>query len=53
MQKIFLGLMPSIGQIEGITIAEDGIYLSGEAIEIHGFSHKQVLYYIPKNIIPF
>ncbi len=48
VQRTFLGLTPSISQIEGVTFADDGYYISGEALNFSGFSHPQMLYFIPK-----
>ena len=47
-QKIFLGLTPGIGQIEGITTSDKHIYISGEAMKYGGFNHDQVFYTLDK-----
>lgn len=48
VRRTFLGLTPSVSQIEGVTISDNGYYISGEALSFSGFSHPQTLYFIPK-----
>ena len=44
----FLGSALSIGQIEGIAVNSDGIYISGEKFSSPIGGEKQSLYFIPK-----
>jgi hypothetical protein len=44
----YLGSALSIGQIEGITVDENGIYISGEKFHSPLGSTKPALYFIPK-----
>lgn len=47
LKKYKLGSFLSIGQVEGITINQDGIYISNEDFSKFIFSVKQRLYFIP------
>lgn len=47
-KKYYLGSALSIGQIEGIAVAETGIYISGEEFISPFGKIKQRLYFIPK-----
>ncbi len=46
-----LGLSPAIGQIEGIAIDEDKIYISGEKYSNLGFESSQKLYLLSRDEI--
>ena len=48
VKKIFLGLTPAIGQVEGVTTCDKYIYISAEALRYNGFFHDQVLYTLDK-----
>ncbi|WP_312342643.1 hypothetical protein [Chryseobacterium binzhouense] len=48
-KRYFLGSALSIGQIEGIAVDENGIYISGEKFRSPLGGEKQSLYFIPKN----
>ncbi len=43
-EKYMLGLSPAIGQIEGITIDKDRVFISGERISMMGLECPQKLY---------
>ena len=47
-KKYYLGSALSIGQIEGIAVNQDGIYISGEAFVTPLGTAKPRLYFIPK-----
>ncbi|PZU80003.1 MAG: hypothetical protein DI529_17025 [Chryseobacterium sp.] len=47
LKKYFLGRAYNVGQIEGITAAEKGIYISGERFSIKIKKVPQSLYFIP------
>lgn len=47
-QKYYLGQTPSLSQIEGIAVNEEGIYISGEAFRYKIFNAKPSFYFIPK-----
>ncbi len=47
-KRFFLGSALSIGQIEGIAVNSDGIYISGEKFSSPLGGEKQSLYFIPK-----
>ena len=49
IKKIFLGLTPSIGQVEGITTSDKHIFISTEALRYNGFFHDQVFYTLDKS----
>ena len=44
-----LGSVLKYGQIEGVAVNENGIYISGEAFKKLGFSSDAYLYFIPHN----
>lgn len=46
-KKYYLGSSTSIGQIEGITVDKEGIYISGEAFNLPIIKVKPYLYFIP------
>ena len=46
-KKFKLGSVFTIGQIEGITINAEGMYLSSESISKFIFNHKSSLYFVP------
>ena len=46
--KYYLGSSLSVGQIEGISVNEDGIYISGEEFKSPLGKVKQSLYFIPR-----
>lgn len=46
-RKYYLGNAISIGQIEGISVDEDGIYISGEEFKSPLGKVKQPLYFVP------
>lgn len=46
-QILFLGMSTGVGQVEGISVNEKGIYLSAERFKMGLFSHPQTLYFIP------
>ncbi|MCL9804805.1 hypothetical protein NAT51_04700 [Flavobacterium amniphilum] len=48
-QKYRLGSSLSIGQLEGITVNEEGIYISGEEFSLPIIKTKPSLYFIPHN----
>ncbi|WP_144282311.1 hypothetical protein [Chryseobacterium echinoideorum] len=48
-KRYFLGSALSIGQIEGIAVDSDGIYISGEKFNSPIGGEKQSLYFVPKN----
>lgn len=48
-KRYYLGSALSIGQIEGITVDETGIYISGEKFHSPLGGAKQSLYFIPKD----
>lgn len=50
-KKYKLGSVLSIGQIEGITVNQEGIYISGEGFFKSVFKVKPALYFIPFNAI--
>lgn len=50
-KKYKLGSVLSIGQIEGITVNEKGIYISGEGFFKSIFKVKPTLYFIPFNAL--
>ena len=43
-----MGNAISIGQIEGISVDEEGIYISGEEFKTSLGKVKQPLYFVPK-----
>ncbi|MCJ8155332.1 hypothetical protein MKJ01_16320 [Chryseobacterium sp. SSA4.19] len=47
-KKYYMGSALSIGQIEGITVDETGLYISGEKFHSPLGSTKPALYFIPK-----
>lgn len=47
-KKYYLGNAISIGQIEGISVDEEGIYISGEEFKTPLGKVKQPLYFVPK-----
>jgi len=47
LKKYFLGRAYNVGQIEGITATEKGIYISGERFSIKIKKVPQSLYFIP------
>lgn len=47
-KSYYLGSALSIGQIEGIAVDENGLYISGEKFHSPLGSTKQALYFIPK-----
>jgi hypothetical protein len=47
-KRYYLGSTLSIGQIEGIAVDENGLYISGEKFHSPLGSTKQALYFIPK-----
>ncbi|UOE39223.1 hypothetical protein [Chryseobacterium oryzae] len=47
-KRFFLGSALSIGQIEGIAVNSEGIYISGEKFSSPLGGEKQSLYFIPK-----
>ncbi|MBW8361678.1 MAG: hypothetical protein K0M56_05760 [Kaistella sp.] len=47
-EKYYLGTALSVGQIEGIAVDENGIYISGEEFRSPLGTAKQRLYFIPK-----
>jgi hypothetical protein len=47
-KRYYLGSALSIGQIEGIAVDENGLYISGEKFHSPLGSAKQALYFIPK-----
>lgn len=53
LKKYFLGRAFNIGQIEGITASENGVYISGERFSIKIKKVPQSLYFIPyEKLIP-
>ena len=48
-KKFFIGMSTGIGQIEGIAVNNNGVYISGERFVIKPFDVPQRLYFIPKN----
>lgn len=50
-RKFHLGSSLSIGQIEGIAVDGNGIYISGEAFASPLGKSKQKLYFVPANIL--
>lgn len=51
-RKYYLGTAISVGQIEGIAVNEDGIYISGEAFKSPLGKVPQSFYFIPKSAMP-
>lgn len=49
----YLGSALKVGQIEGIAVEADGMYISGEAFQTPIGKAKQSLYFIPKEKWPF
>lgn len=49
----YLGSALNIGQIEGIAVDGDGVYISGEAFRTPFGTAKQSFYFIPKEKWPF
>ena len=47
LKKYKLGSFLSVGQVEGIAVNKDGIYISNEDFSKFIFSVKQRLYFIP------
>lgn len=47
-QKYYLGSTLFCGQVEGISVNEKGIYISGEKFSLKPFQVQQRLYFIPK-----
>lgn len=52
-QKYYLGQTSKLGQIEGIAVNEDGIYISGEEFKFKVINAKPSFYFIPKEKLPF
>lgn len=52
-QKYYLGQTSKLGQIEGIAVNDDGIYISGEEFKFKIFNAKPSFYFIPKEKLPF
>ena len=50
-KKYYLGMSSKLGQIEGIAVNEEGIYISAEAFKFKFFNVPQSFYFIPKEII--
>ncbi|WP_052910483.1 hypothetical protein [Riemerella anatipestifer] len=48
-QKYYLGMSFKLGQIEGITATEKGLYISGERFKTKIKDVKQPLYFVPYN----
>lgn len=48
-KKYYLGSATSIGQVEGIAVNENGIYISSERLKISFINAKPTLYFIPFN----
>jgi hypothetical protein len=48
INKIFIGLTPGIGQIEGVSANNEFIFISGEAMKLSGFNQEQVFYALKK-----
>ncbi|MDO4225620.1 MAG: hypothetical protein Q4C75_06990 [Bergeyella zoohelcum] len=48
-EKYFLGMATALGQVEGISVDETGIYISAERFKKRPFNVPQTLYFIPKN----
>ncbi|MEC5394365.1 hypothetical protein [Bergeyella sp. RCAD1439] len=46
--KYYLGMTSSVGQIEGIAVTKEGIYISGERFHRRPFKVPQRLYFIPQ-----
>ena len=46
-KKFYLGMSSGLGQIEGIAVNSDGIYISGERFNLKPFNVSQRLYFIP------
>lgn len=47
-KKYYLGQTSKLGQIEGVAVNEDGIYISGEQFKLGVFNAPQSFYFIPK-----
>jgi hypothetical protein len=47
IKKYFLGMAYNIGQIEGISVSENGMYFSGERFSIKIKKVTQSLYFVP------
>lgn len=47
-KKYYLGLASNLGQIEGIAVDNEGIYISGEDFNFKIFKAKPSFYFIPK-----
>lgn len=52
-QKYYLGQTSKLGQIEGIAVNDDGMYISGEAFKFKIFNAKPSFYFIPKEKLPW
>ncbi len=50
-KKYYLGSTISLGQIEGIAVDENGIYISGEEFRTPLGTAKQSFYFIPKGML--
>ncbi len=46
-QKYYLGSTSNLGQIEGIAVNDDGIYISAEEFRLVIFNADQALYFVP------
>ena len=47
VNRYFLGSATRFGQIEGITATDEGLYISGEALNLKIINAKQRLYFLP------
>lgn len=52
-KKFYLGSSSRLGQIEGIAVNGDGMYISGESFTYKIFNAQQSLYFIPKEKMNF
>lgn len=52
-QKYYLGQTSSLGQIEGIAVNGDGIYISAEEFNLKFLNAPQSFYFVPWNQLPF
>lgn len=52
-QKYYLGQTSKLGQIEGIAVNDDGMYISGEAFKFKIFNAKPSFYFIPNEKLPW
>lgn len=47
-EKFYLGMATKLGQVEGVAVNNDGIYISAEEFNVKIFHVKQSLYFVPR-----